>query len=512
MLLHFLIFCLFFTKLKADDKLIFVMTHFRHGARSPTAGGIDSVSEEWEAPMELTGVGKRMQYLLGLRNRIRYINEKKFLSEKYKSNEISVYTSLISRTIMSALSHLQGLYPQSEKLGENLTEAQLKTAFPPVNINYPRIQEEQQLLKNNALYDCMTTIQFETIDVNIGINMYEINGCSGLPRSSRPIYNSIPEIFIKLTNEFEEKYKDYFNEFNGRNESYHYIFNETSNICDNFVAGYVDGRNFTKLKATGIDIEEFYNYCLNSLKAQFRERYLQNNNTLFLSGTKMMNLLINNTKKKIDEDIKGNNTDSGSPPGNSQPSPKMIIISGHDTTLSIQQIFLLNSFGLSLEDYYRFPSFASQITFEITRNNDEKINRTYSDYFVNYYFNDELLLNVSAEEFFNKVEPNIWNEEKINSFCFSTNDNNSTDNASSNDSTPNDDNINNNNSTNNNGNGGGYIFFRSNKNDKKTTAAMIVFICLFGVSLLTNIILLAMLCRKNSPIPQITQSEFNKTI
>ena len=51
----------------------------------------------------------------------------------------------------------------------------------------------------------------------------------------------------------------------------------------------------------------------------------------------------------------------------------MIIISGHDTTLSIQQIFLLNSFGLSLDDYYRFPTFASQITFEITRNDDEKI-------------------------------------------------------------------------------------------------------------------------------------------
>ena len=234
----------------------------------------------------------------------------------------------------------------------------------------------------------------------------------------------------------------------------------------------------------------------------------------------MMDLLINNTKKKIDEDIKGNNnTDSGnppstpgpSPPGPSPHSPKMIIISGHDTTLSIQQIFLINSFGLSLDDYYRFPTFASQITFEITRNDDEKINRTYSDYFVNYYFNDELLLNVNAEEFFNKVEPNIWNEEKINSFCFSTN-NNSTDNASANDSSPNDDNINNNNSTINNENGWGHIYFRNNKNNKKTTAAMIVFICLFGVSLLTNIILLSMLCRKNSPIPQISQTEFNKVI
>ena len=325
----------------------------------------------------------------------------------------------------------------------------------------------------------MTTIPFETVDPNIGVNIYEVNGCSGLPRSNRPSYNAIPQIYIILLNEFQEKYRDYFNEFYGRNETYNYIFNEAVNICDNFVAGYADGRNFTKLKATGINIEEFYNYCLNALKTQFRERYTHNNDTLFLSGSKMMELLINNTKKRIDVDINGNNNiDSGTS------NPKMIIISGHDTSLSIQEIFLINSFGLSLDDYYRFPSFASQITFEITRNEDEKINRTYSDYFVNYYFNDELLLNVNAEEFFNKVEPNIWPEEKINSFCFSTNNSNNTNNVSAIDSTPNDDNINNNNSTNNNNNvnGRGNIFFRSNSNNKKITAANIVFICLFGIA------------------------------
>jgi hypothetical protein len=82
----------------------------------------------------------------------------------------------------------------------------------------------------------------------------------------------------------------------------------------------------------------------------------------------MTEVLINNTKKRIDVDINGsNNTD------NRTSNPKMIIISGHDTSLSIQEIFLINSFGLSLDDYYRFPSFASQITFEITRNEDEKI-------------------------------------------------------------------------------------------------------------------------------------------
>ena len=129
--------------------------------------------------MELTEVGKRMQYLLGHRNRIRYIIKKNYLSEKYTINEIKVYPSETSRTIMSVCSHLQGLFPQSEKLGENLTESHSKKAYPPVNVYNTRIQEELELLQYKALYNCMTKVPFETITMNTGINIYEVNGCKG---------------------------------------------------------------------------------------------------------------------------------------------------------------------------------------------------------------------------------------------------------------------------------------------------------------------------------------------
>ena len=54
-------------------------------------------------------------------------------------------------------------------------------------------------------------------------------------------------------------------------------------------------------------------------------------------------------------------------------------------------------------ELYRYPSFASQLTFEITRKDDNKLKRNYSDYFINYYFNDELLLNMTLFEFLNKI-------------------------------------------------------------------------------------------------------------
>ena len=87
-----------------QDKLIFLYTHFRHGARAPqavNASFYDMLGHQWINPGELTGMGQRLHYLLGLRNRIKYINETKFLSEKYEPNEILIFSSAVSRTIVS---------------------------------------------------------------------------------------------------------------------------------------------------------------------------------------------------------------------------------------------------------------------------------------------------------------------------------------------------------------------------------------------------------------------------
>ena len=42
----------------------------------------DLLGEKWNNPGELTGIGQRMHYLLGLRNRIRYIEKRKIFVRK----------------------------------------------------------------------------------------------------------------------------------------------------------------------------------------------------------------------------------------------------------------------------------------------------------------------------------------------------------------------------------------------------------------------------------------------
>ena len=121
------------------------MTHFRHGARSPVklnTNNIDLLGEKWFNPGELTAIGERMHYLLGLRNRFRYINEKNFLSEKYNSIELEIVSTNVERTIASLSSHLQGLYPQNKILGNNLTNFQLEKSDPPIGLNDKIIQEK----------------------------------------------------------------------------------------------------------------------------------------------------------------------------------------------------------------------------------------------------------------------------------------------------------------------------------------------------------------------------------
>lgn len=231
------------------------MIHFRHGARSPNIKGtIDEVGEKWDSSGQLTGVGQRMHYLLGLRNRLKYVTENNFLSEKYNPSELSIICSTVGRTFVSLSSHLQGLYPESESQGEYLTETQLKTSDPPVDVSKTRIIEEKNELKNNALPNSMTIIPFEVV------NILNKSNCRGRPNNLERSSN-LPDV-LSLEDEFNIKYKEKFNQLKNKNNSGNYSFSNITKICDSMIASYVDGRSLNKLSDIGINIKELYDYCL----------------------------------------------------------------------------------------------------------------------------------------------------------------------------------------------------------------------------------------------------------
>ena len=233
--------------------------------------------------------------------------------------------------------------------------------------------------------------------------------------------------------------------------------------------------------STIFDLEEFYEYCLRQFSVAEGESKITANETEYAFGTYFMELLINYTKLKIDEDL--GLIDST--------NPKMLIVSGHDTTVNTHQFFM----QLALEgskNYFRNPTFASQMAFEINRNDDNKQNRNYSDYFINYYFNDELIWNMTVDKFFNIMEPHIMSSNQVNAICNLSNNNGYNNNS-------------NGNQTNNNGNNNQteeIVKYITVKNDKYHNELVIVFASLFGVSLIINVFTIYKLLDKNKNLAQ----------
>jgi bisphosphoglycerate-dependent phosphoglycerate mutase len=225
------------------------------------------------------------------------------------------------------------------------------------------------------------------------------------------------ENVIDITKNFNEKYGKGINNFYGREEGFKYEFENISKICDAYIADYTDTRRMTQFfeKTRINDKNAFLEECNNVIGINFKDKLYGDNNmeVLRLEESVVLKEMIHYMKLRVNADI-NNETIIVS----DYSKPKMVIISGHDTTLAAQILFLIKIFQLDIVKY-KLPTYSSQVAVEVSRNktnNEEKLK--YSDYYVKVYFNDDLLLNVTMDIFINNVEKNIWNQERIDLFCY----------------------------------------------------------------------------------------------
>ena len=395
------------------------MTHFRHGARAPQkfydkTKYLDYLLEHWENPGELTGMGQRMHYLLGIRNRLRYIEEENFLSETFNPHEILIYSTCINRTIISASSQLQGLYPQYINKGESITETQIEKSIPQVNIDNDIIKNEIKNLNNYSLPYSMILAPIRMINNNEKkMRLYDIDKCKEKTVEIKKNNGLTLDTLINVIKEFKEKYEEKLKKFYGKEENYDLGF--LDNFCDAFISGYTEGKELEKLKEVGIYPDDLNDFCDKFQVLNFRDWILgdKNHSVAHLESSKLMAEFIHYMKERVDADINNENIDLKY---DDYSRPKMLMISGHDTTISCFEIFLMEAFGKDL-NFYRYPKFASQIAFEVVRKDENKNGKNYNDYTINYYFDDDLFLTISMQEFIDKVTPQIWDDKKINEFC-----------------------------------------------------------------------------------------------
>ena len=117
-------------------------------------------------------------------------------------------------------------------------------------------------------------------------------------------------------------------------------------------------------------------------------------------------------KLKIDEDMKKDSEINVS----DYSKPKMVIYSGHDATLTGEELFMIKFFGLKDDDYI-YPIYTTQLAFEVTRDEEKTDNLDYSSYTVTFYINDKQLIVRNFKEFKDTIEKNVWNNQQILAFC-----------------------------------------------------------------------------------------------
>ena len=393
------------------SKLLFVWEQFRHGARGPWISvdpitGLDFIGEKWVGEGELTPLGIRMHYLLGVSMKKRYKN---FLSEQFNPNEIFVISTDVNRTIMSSYAHLQGMYNNSTT--PLITRRQIKTSNIQ-NFNYSeKINKKIDDLKNNSVQNGINLFPVYLYPNDYGKEnlLYEPAICPAITKYRDKAQNS--ETMKKIYSETSEKLNKTFGEYifdfmniSGVNDPY-YLWNTTNMyyIGDTFISDYTDGREMKSLNDTGIDMKAFYQHSLNLSSLETYFGYFGNplEITCYLQMSPIFRSIFNFMEMRINLD-KNNETNKII-----SKSPRFVMVAGHDTTLGANDLFLKEEFGIE----YEHAVYCSSQIYELWKNEES------GKYFIRYLVNQEKKAEFEFEYFKDKVWKKIFNEKEVVEFC-----------------------------------------------------------------------------------------------
>lgn len=411
-----------------QNELIFVYENARHGIRGSITENQSSIMEEgyydiyrsqWTGNGQLTLRGKMQQYILGIRNRLKYPDLLNYAN--FNPDEILIHSTNTSRAKESAYNQVLGMYKPFINLPQKDNSLDKKPDsntfyFPPNYKNwniqsdsiYKKIINEAELSikeylnnKNNpnlffAEEEFNLKINNERYKLNVDLKSYAENrtffiifNCPNGRQYSEYYYK---KQFTELIKEnLEKKYGNKLQNFFGyKKKEWLYDIRNAIIVFDNYIANYYNNRDLKEfLEETKIDKEEYFEKCLNIYKWWIYHIYCDEK-TCILESQKMMEDLIGYMENKIND--KNNKL-------------KMVIDLGHDFTIAPMEIFMHEVFGTN----YSITLFSSNIYFELHKQNGE--------YIVKYFVDDELRLYIKYELFKEKVFEKFLTEKEKDEFC-----------------------------------------------------------------------------------------------
>ena len=425
-ILHILLFSSTLSKLNPnleDLKLIFVYQHIRHGARGPTENynslfknGIDEFGVSWEGEGdgELTLIGMREHYDIGIRNRHKYGKGKNGLGlidfSTYNREEVLFHATDYNRTHQSLNSELIGMYQPG--LLKTLSIKQINGSYPPNNKIW--VEKQNESLYNDIIEE-INSLGNETIINNIpvfNVHPFEPNRTFNLETNCKNLNN------LRLKNlEGKENllYGYFLNHseilkefFKFENISYFTNIEIMNSITDHYISDYKNLKDLSEFhNFTGIDLDEFMNKS-SKFYYDWMYNYYCSNITCSMEASRLMEDLLGYMERRIKYDEL-----------TTYKAPKLVIDCGHDTTVGPIQMFMYQAFKDKPEYNLRtqYCGFSCNVYFELYKS---KID--FSKYYVFYFIDDELINIFDYNEFYNIVKNHIYTQENLDEYCFTEDD------------------------------------------------------------------------------------------
>lgn len=353
-------------------ELVAVVEICRHGARTPIhfIEAWDSLQVWPEGPGELLPSGMRQHFLLGVVMRKTYLE--KLLSGGFNETEVFVFSSDYNRTIMSAQSQLQGLFPAGT--GEQVSKnAPRNSLLPPILVkDLEKINDD---LKTAALPH---STQLIPIHSDSTIRQYALSSSHACP-----YYDSLISHKKQMVSEQQK------------------IFSQYSDV----ISTIQQKLNFTEKQAQSkvssiMDSLISHNFAFGTLPLGF-------NSTFFAQGQKLQDRL--KSFFDFEPDLLARyagtallNLIASDLSQAQKTGKKFFLYSAHDTTLSCALAFLEQDFSVK-------PPFASSMVFELHKEEE--------GLFLEVKYNGKKMkLNGNLEKFrFERFQEYV-NERSINDF------------------------------------------------------------------------------------------------
>ena len=399
------------------EKVIYAWQMHRHGARAPYLGVtnfLDFYKEKWIDKEELTNMGKRMLYLLGVKARKRYVKDTKLLSSEYSPQEILIRSTDVNRTIESVECFIQGLYPHGTGpvLKENIATNK-GISYPP-NVKYKDKFEE--IIKQYNLNDegkfYALPYRMNILPIHIFYNrkhefgLYSTNECKGhleinLAQKKRP---EIAEFGKSLTTRFPGII-EYLQGTDDEKINYEYW--NLFKYADTFVIDKRDQRTFEILKNNpkynfkDNDIEEYEKFSKKFLFMDYSETNYPKAHpeiaTMSMSYT--MHSIVNWM-----ENAKKGDTDKSS-------YIKYVVYSAHDASIGALEYFMENAFK-DFNVTAEYAELAESRFFElyIDDNNNYKVRYLKGNSY-------EPKLDITFDKFKEIINKETWSDEKVAEYC-----------------------------------------------------------------------------------------------